>query len=537
MKIQPSSPLGAKTVKSINKDSNGHIPEPQDSVKIEGNEVTGEPFLSSLASKGVSREFAAKVLMGKSDVETTPLDQAGKTFSSLREWKSERMHGTSSTSMIFCPVNKCYYSGMLGKGKQDEAYGKKYLTAFNPDGSVKWTYDRESMTSDPAVDSKGNVYVRSQNSLIALDKDGKELWKCEAKGSSSTNVRERMFQIDYRKKSFEDHTPQVGPDGTVYILASGDGIGKEDGGVTAIRNGKEVWRSKAYPSADKGPRFVVKNGNIYVSRIDKEQRKKGFIFKEDVQRDVIACLNPDGSEKFRIYLSEQYVEGVTNPEEAKQFRVASDGSIYVYDNTRKFSKYSADGKKLWEHEVKSFSGSNNYEVWLQNPPEPTKDGNLIISVSQRRYSQNEITTVIAEMDGNGKVNWHKEFETRISGAPKIAPNGDIYFKTNDRKKGIDEIVHLAGNGTQLEKFTSKRKYSGIDAIQSYSFSPDGSLSVETLHTDGYNVDWNHSREIMVIPSYSQRNTEKNQEQEAGTIEKTKKFVVIGGVRVPINEGE
>ena len=277
----------------------------------------------------------------------------------------------------------------------------------------------------------------------------------------------------------------------------------------------------------------MKNGNIYVSRIDKEQRTKAFVFKEDVQRDVIACLNPDGSEKFRIYLSEQYEEGFTNPEEARQFTVADDGSVYIYDNPRKFTKYSAEGKKLWEHDVESFPQSQQHDIRLQFPPVPTKDGNIIISAIQRRYSYREETTVIAEMDGNGKTNWYKEFNTKISALPKIAPNGDIYFKTSDYKKRTDDIFHLNGEGRQLEKLRAKRRARDVEAIQSYSFAPDGKLSVETLHTENYN----HKREIMVISPYSERVNGNSKDRNPGTIEKTKKFVVIGGVKVPVNESE
>lgn len=528
MKIQPSSHQGTKISGNVNRNENTHPAEPEDSVQIRKDSGSGDPSLSFITQEGIS-----KLLMKRNKILETPLNQAEKIFRKSQKWKSDRIYGTFSTAVVHCPVGNCYYTGMIGGGDQDKKYGRKYLTAFNPDGSVKWSYDKESITADPAIDSKGNVYVRSQNHLTALDKDGKELWKCEAKGSSGTEDRERLHQNDHRKNCFEDHTPQIGPDGTVYILATGDGIGKEDGGVTAIRDGKELWRSKAYPSASLGPRFIVKNGNIYVSRIDKEERKKALIFKEDVQRDVIACLNPDGSEKFRVNLSEQYSEGITNPEEARQFTVADDGSLYVYDSPRQFTKYSDEGKKLWEHEIEPFSTNQQYDIRLQFPPVPTKDGNIIISALQRRLSYNELTTVIAEMDGNGKVNWHKEFNTHISALPQIAPNGDIYFKTSDDKTGSDDIFHLNGEGRQLEILTAKRRARDVEAIQGYSFAPDGKLSVETLHTECYN----HKREIMVVSPYSERVNGYDKEQEAGKIKKTEKFVVIGGVKVPVNEGE
>ena len=235
MKIQPSSHQGTKISGNVNRNENTYPAEPEDSVQIGTDSGSGDLSLSSAIPAGVAKLFAKR-----NKFLETPLNQAEKIFSKSRKWKSDRIYGTFSTAVVHCPVGNCYYTGMIGGGDQDKKYGKKYLTAFNPDGSVKWSYDKESMTADPAIDSKGNIYVRSQDHLTALDKDGKELWKCEAKGSSGTENRERMHQSDHRKKSFEDHTPQIGPDGTVYILSTGDGIGKEDGGVTAIRNGKKL---------------------------------------------------------------------------------------------------------------------------------------------------------------------------------------------------------------------------------------------------------------------------------------------------------
>ena len=535
MKIQPSSMQRTDMSGNVGQAGSSRFVEPKDTVQINADSGSVHSSMSSLTSKGVTRKFVAKVLMGNRKVDAIPLDQADKIIHKAQTWVSERMHGTFSTGVVYCPVGNCYYTGMIGEGNSDKAVGKKYLTAFNPDGSVKWSYDKESITADPAVDDRGNVYLRLQNNLTALDKDGKELWKCEAKGSSSTENREKLHQTYFRKHCFEDHAPRMGADGTVYILASGDGIGKEDGGVTAVRDGREIWRSKAYPSADKGPRFIVKNGNIYVSRIDKEQRKTKIFFTEDVQRDVIACLKPDGSEKFHIYLSEQYAEGSTNPEEAKQFSVANDGSIYVSNNPQSFTKFSSDGEKLWEHKV----DSKNTDTRLQSPPIPTGDGNLILASRRRKLSTTEMKTVITGMDSNGKVNWEKDFDGKIIDDPRIAPNGDIFIKTNEKDNVTDAILHLSKDGNLIEKFTAKRGNRDIEAIRSFSFGPDGSLSVETLHSDGYDKKWSHKREISILPPAGERLStagEKNDsDQESGKIEKMKEFVVINGVKVPVNK--
>ena len=536
MKIQQSSLQGAGITRNTKLNNQNKPADPKDTVQLTGKSGL-DPSLASLSSKGVSREFAAKILTKGNKIDPTPLDQVPKVFNKSRKWSSTAMRGTFSTGMIYSQKDDCYYTGMLGKGKTDIQEGRKYLTALNTDGSVKWTYDKVSITANPSVDDKGNIYLRSQHALTAIDKDGKELWTCKAEGSSRSQVREELHQRWYSNTEYEDHAPQIGPDGTAYILATKNGDPYDGGGVTAIKDGKVLWQSETNPSGDLGPSFQVKNGNVYISKIIKKERRKGiFRKKETVQMDVLSCMNPDGTEKFKINLSDFYQGGWSNPEEARRFSVADDGSVFIMNGSDKFTKYSADGEKLWDYEVKPFNSKGNENLWVQVAPIPTKDGKVLLSTAQRKISGMDWKSNIVEIDENGKETWHKEFKTFITSQPKLAENGDIFFTTNDNKM-TDGLVQLNKSGHMLNKFTFERGHEDIHGIQSVNFGPKGNIAVETLHSNGYGT-WNHKREISVISTdretssaFTENGTPGN---ETGTIETTEKFVVINGVKVPLN---
>lgn len=506
--------------------------EPKDIIQISGE---NSPSMSSIASQGISREFAAEILMHNNKVESVPLDNLPKLIHKSQAWSSGAMHGTFSTAVVFSPKDKCYYTGMIGDKDVDKNEGKKYLTAFNEDGSVKWKFDKESITADPALDDKGNVYLRTQDSLIALDKDGKEQWNCKAQGSSSNSlVREELHQRWYSNIEYEDHSPQVLPDGTVCIMATNDGSSFKNAGVMAIKDGKMLWQSEALHSGDKGPRMMVKNGKVYISKIDSFERKKGFFKKETVQRDIIACLNQDGSEKFRLSLTEPYEDSWSCPSEARKFNVADDGSLNIIKDNNTFVHYSPDGEKLWEYESKPIKPGNR---WLQNVPAQTSQGNIVLSSIQRRSSDLNWKTNVIELDSNGKELWTRELDCQIASEPKIASNGDLFFRFCENDKKTEGIVQLNKDGVVINKLSVQKGHEDIDAIMSFSLTPDDKLTVETLHSDGYGT-WNHKREVSVLSTNSElelaSSSTGDSTGETGVIEKTDDFVIINGVKVPRN---
>jgi outer membrane protein assembly factor BamB len=100
-----------------------------------------------------------------------------------------------------------------------------YLRAINPDGSLKWRYATEGpINSSPAVDCDGILYFGSGDSYLrAINPDGSLKWRYFTGGPI-------------------DSSPSVGSDGTVHV-------GSRDGKLYAINsgNGSLKW-SVAFPS-------------------------------------------------------------------------------------------------------------------------------------------------------------------------------------------------------------------------------------------------------------------------------------------------
>ena len=507
--------------------------EPKDTIQINSG---NSPSMSSVTSQEISREFAAQVLMKNKNVESFPLDSLPKLIQKSQTWSSEEVYGTFSTAVVFSPMDKCYYTGMIGDQDVDKEEGKKYLTAFNEDGSVKWKFEKESITANPAIDDKGNVFLRTQNNLIALDKNGKELWTCKASGSCVSETREECHQRWYDGTEYEDHTPQLLPDGTVCVLADGAGGEFAKSGVTAIKDGKVQWQSETFNSGDQGPRLLTKNSNVYVSTIEKIQRKKGFFKKEVVQRDALTCLNQDGSEKFKIYLNDLHYDGLNSPDETKLFNVGDDGSVYVLMEKNRFITISSDGEKLWEYEAKPINpGNNRDEIRMLGVPVQNRNGNMLVTTLQRKSSNKGWKSQVIEMDRNGKEVWKKEFDNRLASDPQIAPDGDIYFRYFENDNKTEGIIHLTQSGHILDKLEIQKGNEDVAAILSFTVTPNNSLAIETMHSESYET-WNHKRDIFVIStnneSFSITPQKADPDGKAGIIEKTEDFVVINGVKVP-----
>jgi outer membrane protein assembly factor BamB len=103
------------------------------------------------------------------------------------------------------------------------AAGKLY--AFNPDGTIKWTFDGDrSLRYGPSIDSDGTIYVASGDRLYAIKPDGTEKWRTSSYSSY-----------------FGDCV--IGPNGLIYI--------RDGGHLSCIdkSNGNIMWRVRpSYPS-------------------------------------------------------------------------------------------------------------------------------------------------------------------------------------------------------------------------------------------------------------------------------------------------
>jgi hypothetical protein len=133
-------------------------------------------------------------------------------------------------------------SGNLYAGSDGSSFGSASLWSFTPQGAVRWSAGRGTLTV-VAVDNSGRVYsADTKGNVFSFDAEGKERWSFSAGTAASM-------------------TPlAVGRSGTVYV--------KSSSGVFALTGeGKEMWSFRpAVEDArrDDGP-ILDRDENIYVS--------------------------------------------------------------------------------------------------------------------------------------------------------------------------------------------------------------------------------------------------------------------------------
>lgn len=119
------------------------------------------------------------------------------------------------------------------------------VIAVSPNATIKWRYhigrDLAYLRSFPAVGSDGMIYVTGNNSLYALNPDGKLIWRFATTGG------------------FWEASPVVGGDGTIYFSAS-------DGFIYAVRpNGTLKWKyDLGHPWALERSPAICGKGDVYI---------------------------------------------------------------------------------------------------------------------------------------------------------------------------------------------------------------------------------------------------------------------------------
>jgi len=118
------------------------------------------------------------------------------------------------------------------------AAGKLY--AFNPDGTIKWTFNGDgSLWYGASIDSDGTIYVASTYRLYAINPDGTEKW---------------MIRNNYNY--FGECV--IGSNGLIYI--------NDNYYLTCIdkRNGNIMWRVKPFGGKTISVPFVDSKNHVYV---------------------------------------------------------------------------------------------------------------------------------------------------------------------------------------------------------------------------------------------------------------------------------
>ncbi len=136
------------------------------------------------------------------------------------------------------------------QGISDPGAGHK-LYAFNPDGTVKWTYNTAGeVRSTPAIGPDGTLYFvvehdnRSKRSLCAVDSDGDEVWVNQLCSGSVPQIGLSC--------------PAIGADGTVYVAAGVAGQGLFAFDAEGTQTGwSNIGNSMSSPS-------IGSDGTVYI---------------------------------------------------------------------------------------------------------------------------------------------------------------------------------------------------------------------------------------------------------------------------------
>lgn len=121
--------------------------------------------------------------------------------------------------------------------------GGNCLWAINPDGSEKWHFDCNFISSSPCIDSDSIIYVGSGQKLYAINPNGTEKWQYPTNGPIMNS------------------SPVVDSNGTIYI-------GSSDSCLYAINNnGTYKWKYHTNGPVYSSP-ALISNGSIYIGSCD-----------------------------------------------------------------------------------------------------------------------------------------------------------------------------------------------------------------------------------------------------------------------------
>ena len=376
----------------------------------------------------------------------SPYDTAHVDGTLLWEFKAD---GGMEASPTIGEDDTIYFGGMDG-----------YLYAVKKGGSLKWktkigtpaikgyggSKHLSSITSTPAIDKQGNIYVTSRDQYIfALNSDGEIKWK---------------FQINLTP----DHwgSPLVGPDGTIYVNGSPSGggfyevdetkyikVNPPKGGLYALNpDGTLKWHYEVKDRMFNSP-TMDKDGNIYIAVLT-------GVYKND-----LIVFSPDGEVKWRVPLP--------TPVESSP-SVADNGVVYLGSFSEKgdgagLYAVTKDGIQ-WHHKV------GGKEVL--STPAVASDGTI--------YHGSMVGSVFA-INPDGTQKW--EFETggkTIESSTAIGADGTLYFGVNTDAAGKTNFFALNPDGTIKWEYATEMHTS---IMASPAIGKDGTVYVGTFDGDLY----------------------------------------------------
>ena len=301
------------------------------------------------------------------------------------------------------PVNASPVIGPDGTVYIAEWYGTVY--AFNPNGTLKWSYDTQDYIeyASAAIGADGTIYQNTDYALFALNPDGTLKWESGGCGGPSG--------------------PAIGDDGTVYSA------GWLSGKLCAIRpDGTLKWSYETGNIIFRSSPAIAPDGTIYIGSSDKK----------------LYALNPDGSLKWSYTTGDSVWSSPA---------IAADGTVYVGSNDGLLYAINPDGTLQWSSDVGIYGSSpviagdgtiyvtaRSY-LWVLDPDgsikwscsiggqtasSPAIGANGIVYVGS---SDNKLYAVAQD----ASILWSYLTGDRVESSPAIGSDGTIYVGSLDHK--------------------------------------------------------------------------------------------------------
>jgi len=267
-----------------------------------------------------------------------------------------------------------------------------YLYAVNPDGTLRWTFHTGfELETSPAIASDGTIYVYCDDgNLYAINADGTAKWVLP-EGFNGTN---------------EMSSPAIGADGTIYF-------GSANGNLYAVNpEGTLNWAFQTPGDVESSP-AVGADGTIYVGSEDSGgyPHSIGYLY----------ALNPDGTLKWRYTTPNYWV--TSSP------AIGADGTIYFGDG-RSISALNPNGMLKWQ---------------VYTDDEPVVSSPAIGADGSVYVGANDGNIYAFNADGSIKWKFNPGGGLFVASSPAIGADGTIYiYGPWDSPTGH---LYAIGNGT------------------------------------------------------------------------------------------
>jgi outer membrane protein assembly factor BamB len=397
---------------------------------------------------------------------------------------------TSTCKWSYATADNVRSSAVISADGTIYLYARDTLYAFDPDGSVEWTYVTEGKqfpfydynTCTPAIDSTGSIFLGDDAGYIyAIASDGALKWT------------EHGGEVGYYT------SPAIGPDGTIYIAKS-DPLGGEgdyvllysytDNGTSGTLN----WSFRIAADLLHSSPAVV-GDTIYIG---------GFYH-------YLAAVVDNGSYASLKWSYDLGIAPKSSP------AIGPDGTVYIGSTANKLWAINDDGNSAslkWSYttgdDVNStpaidavgniYVGSYDAKLYaidtsgtlkwslslgdVLHSPAIDADGIIYVGSNDDR---------LYAINSNGTIKWVYRTDDNVWSSPAIGPDGTIYFGSDDNKLyaiGVPPIMQYKGciyspfdySQEEMLDILSKRDHSDYSTLKSGIREDCDSLS-----SHGYNI--------------------------------------------------